>query len=428
MSACGDTHWGTAWNRFWFREDPGYTIALVRVLVGSSLVLKLSGATGLFRLGAQDLGLPKRGVFPVAAMLDTFRAPYPLFEWLPAPSAFWFARIEDALLALAILVTIGCLTRIAVPLLATLYAYVFFLSQFNFYHHLYFFLLVLWVLALNPCATWLSIDALMQRGSPRAMTTVLPVRLVQVIATMVYVFTFAWKVDSGWLDGSVIASFEEAGVFKGAFASSLLRTVGDRGVAWLTLGVEAALPVALWLPRARRVAILAGTLLHLGIDLTMHVNSFGYQMIAAYAAFLHPIPGATVVLYDGYCPVCRHSRRVGITLDWLRRVSWLDFRVPEVRAALPDMNAERLEREMLVIAPDGSMRAGFDGWRFLLGSFPVTFIPSFLLYLWPLPAIGRKLYRYVADRRGGACELTPRDRLPQTEWRRTLEAARRTVG
>ena len=131
-----------AWNRFWFEPDDGRALALFRLLFGFTFVLKLTGATGLFRLARLEIELPRRGVFPVSAMLDTFYAPYPGLEWMPLPSPACFARIEEALLVLALLLTAGLFTRVTTVLLAPLSTYVFFLSQLNFHHHMYFFLIV----------------------------------------------------------------------------------------------------------------------------------------------------------------------------------------------------------------------------------------------------------------------------------------------
>lgn len=100
-------------------------------------------------------------------MLDTFYLPYPLTRWLPLPDAWWWDRIEEATLVLAIFMTVGLFTRVVTPLLALLFTYSFLLSQWNSYHHMLVFVWVLWILALSDCGRHFSLDALLfHRGRP----------------------------------------------------------------------------------------------------------------------------------------------------------------------------------------------------------------------------------------------------------------------
>jgi len=275
----------SAWNRFWFDRDDGAALCLFRALIGGCLVLKLTGLTGLYRLTSLTPAFPRRGVFPIGDLLGGFTVPYAWLEWLPLPTPFWFARIEDALLVLAILVTLGLFTRIALFLLVPLFTYVFFSSQLNYYHHMFFLLCSLAILAFSRCEHRFSLDALRASVREREEGSVLPVRLLQVLVCAVYGFAFLAKCNAGWLDGSVIESLADTGALEQPLADQVIAVIGYRGIAWFTLLIEALLPVCLWIPRVRVAALVGGVSLHLGIDLLMNVNSFGYQMIVSYVLF-----------------------------------------------------------------------------------------------------------------------------------------------
>ena len=67
------------------------------------------------------------------------------------------------------------------------------------------------------------------------------------------------------------------------------------------------------------------------------------------------------------------------------------------------------------------MLSGFRGWRHLLQSFPLTFAPSFLLYLPPLGWLGDRVYQWVARRRRIVCFVASPP-IGEHIWRQTLNA------
>lgn len=60
------------------------------------------------------------------------------------------------------------------------------------------------------------------------------------------------------------------------------------GLTWGALFIEAALPVALWFRWTRKIAILAGLALHLGIEVSMNLFLFEWVMILGLLAFVVP--------------------------------------------------------------------------------------------------------------------------------------------
>ena len=131
-----------------------------------------------------------------------------------------------------------------------------------------------------------------------------------------------------------------------------------------------------------------------------------------------------VVLFDGRCGLCRGSRRWAERLDWAGSATWLNFRDPAVRAALPQLSDAELEEQMWVISADGKMRSGFAAWRELMSSFPLTCLPGILLYLPLVPRVGEATYLAVARRRRLSCELSPAEPITPGPWREILDRAR----
>jgi len=60
------------------------------------------------------------------------------------------------------------------------------------------------------------------------------------------------------------------------------------GLTWGALFIEATLPVALWFRGTRKLAILAGVALHLGIELSMNLFLFEWVMMLGLLAFVVP--------------------------------------------------------------------------------------------------------------------------------------------
>ncbi len=417
------------WNRFWFETGLIQNLALVRIFFAIALLTRVTGATGIWRWDELTAELPKKGLWPSTQMIEfggwVFR--YDWFAWLPLPSIEWCHRFEWILMILTVLIIVGAFTRIVLPLAALILTYFFMISPWNFYHHMLVYVIVLWILTFSPCHRHYSFDAIrmdpIKRFEP---TTVLPLRLIQTLICLIYLFTFLWKANLGWVTGDIMRLFELAGAFKGEIGKEFSTYVPHQTQSLGTIVLELALPLCLPFEKTRRIIILFGIGLHLMIDATMNVNSYSYQMMALYVVFIHPRSGATVVFYDGRCGMCRGSRRLGIGLDWFKRVTWLDFRQAEVRDRVPHISDDQLQQEMYLITNRGEVLPGFLAWRHLLNSFPLTFIPSFVLYLPGMEAIGNRVYKYIADRRNLSCEL-PMEPDGSEAWKTSLAFAARNA-
>lgn len=134
------------------------------------------------------------------------------------------------------------------------------------------------------------------------------------------------------------------------------------------------------------------------------------------------VSSESVVLFDGYCSLCRASQRVVDRFDWLRLIRWLPFQEPE--ASRYGITRDALEARMYLVR--GSKRwSGFAAWKQILLRLPVVWLliagsvclSPYLLLLWvafllPLtePA-GERVYDWVARNRyklpGSTCRFDP---------------------
>jgi hypothetical protein len=101
-------------------------------------------------------------------------------------------------------------------------------------------------------------------------------------------------------------------------------------------------------------------------------------------------------------------------LDWLHVVSYVDVRDPEQLKTVPvPVEPGRALEEMHLVTPDGScLYHGFGAVRWLAWRLPLLWPVAPLLYIPGVPALGQKLYLWVARHRfqlvpchGGVCTL-----------------------
>ncbi|WP_426751591.1 thiol-disulfide oxidoreductase DCC family protein [Myxococcus sp. Y35] len=124
-------------------------------------------------------------------------------------------------------------------------------------------------------------------------------------------------------------------------------------------------------------------------------------------------PGHDVILYDGHCRLCsgaarRLQRMLGASGTRLR-----SFRDEGVLAAFPGVTADRCERAMQLVLPEGRVVEGLEAVVLALGRRPL----GRLLRVYYLPGLRQLLdvlYRLVARYRfriagrqcpDGACAL-----------------------
>jgi hypothetical protein len=185
----------------------------------------------------------------------------------PGRVAYGVCQLAIALLLTA--VALGVATRIALPIAAALYAWLYFGSQLDSYQHHY---LVALVLALACFVPW------QRPADPAIPVRTWAVRLLLVQLGIMYLWAAISKLDPLWLDGTTLSS-----QLTGSVRSLTESTVGFRAMSWLVVAVELALAFTVWLRPAWKFAAPLGLAFHLGIVATgFEIGLFAYVMCALY--------------------------------------------------------------------------------------------------------------------------------------------------
>lgn len=250
--------------------------------------MRLIGIQNIFSNKLIQVGFPKHTFTTESSYrIAAFRMPMPGFEWLPIPSLEWYQHIESLTLILAVLFTIGLGTRYVGPLMALLYGYMFVLSQFSFHHHVFCLVIALLILGFSPCADYYSLDKFIFGTKPKQRLAV-PVRLLQILVTAIFLFSAVTKLNADWLSGVIFQILYERNFMFGPIAP-LLKQYQPWGImAPFIVGSWIAIGIGLWLPRFRLAAFLLLIVTMLGMDTTMTINTYGYQMIALGVLFFNP--------------------------------------------------------------------------------------------------------------------------------------------
>jgi len=128
--------------------------------------------------------------------------------------------------------------------------------------------------------------------------------------------------------------------------------------------------------------------------------------------------GKAVVLYDGTCPLCLKSIAILKRLDWRNRLAYQDARDQAGWPPSPvPLSMDRLLAEMHVVTPDRRhVYAGFGAFRWIAARLPLTWLLVPFLYLPGVPALGQRVYLWVAKNRyqlvpchEGQCALPQRE-------------------
>jgi len=116
-----------------------------------------------------------------------------------------------------------------------------------------------------------------------------PQRLMQIQVAVVYLSTFLNKTNGDlWQHGTAVYypyMVKEFHRFPVPGLNSHNMTFIEFST-YATLAVELALGTLIWVPRLRLYVLLAGVMLHLGIEYAMNIPLFGFLMIGTYLSFL----------------------------------------------------------------------------------------------------------------------------------------------
>jgi hypothetical protein len=356
------------WKAFWFKTSPNQTLCIFRIVIGLILLLKLTGLNGIHRWPTWKIQFPKHAFNQKKRFfMESFYNPHPLFEWLPSPSMEYFIIADYFLFVLTILFTIGLFTRIVGPLIALWFVYFTFSSQYHAYHHQVFFTFIFIVIGFSPCADYFSVDRFLAPSNHKPRNRMMmPLRLLQCYLAIVYAGSGLVKWSPEWFSGEIIEMLYNDKLIKGHFKDFIFKYTSYQMMGIYTVCTETFLIFALWSKKTRKIGILSGIFLHLGIDMMMEVTTFSYQMISMYVLFLEPNIRMTKVTYSSDNKLLWKTMRFAQLLDWLLRVEW---------------NHNSKIKGIIVIEPDGKVRHGFDAVLEVLTRLPLTFIPATILQI-----------------------------------------------
>jgi hypothetical protein len=276
------------WCAFWFTAQPAYTLGFVRMIFGVvAVVWTLAAWPDLHRV------FDENGAAPQFALTD-FQ--WSVFEYWSGDTALLVGW--GVLLVSAVAVTVGWHTRLAAVVL-----FVLMLSFLRRGTYLYnagdsILLVVALVLALSCCNVALSMDQRRRTGSFWSAQSLAPwpIRLLQVLLTLIYVVSVQAKLSGGksWVNGSA-AYYTSRTDGRWAWLEPPDWLFGNAVVVnvatWGTLLIELAIAVLVWNRRCRPWVLAAGVVLHLTLMVTMNVGFFSVAMFVLYLAF---VPWRTV--------------------------------------------------------------------------------------------------------------------------------------
>lgn len=113
------------------------------------------------------------------------------------------------------------------------------------------------------------------------------------------------------------------------------------------------------------------------------------------------------MLYDGRCRICTGQAELAARYDDDRRLELLDMNDPAAQARFPQITPADAQRELHLVAPDGSIERGATAVRRILLLLPALRLFGELMRLPGAMALANPLYRLVAENRyllGGRVE------------------------
>jgi hypothetical protein len=348
---------GESWNRFWFRPADPTPLGLIRICCGLvALYVHLAygpdlqeffGKDAWFNLATADefrheapwvpppagwadqpaaMPLPANpeegertlryaqrwGVDP---RLTHSQGNYAWSLWFHITDPAWMRVAHLAALAIMVLFTLGCFTRITSVLTwAAALSYVQ-RSPMTLFGMDAMMMIVLFCLMIGPSGAALSVDRLLarrlsgtrQRPAPSASAN-LALRLLQVHFCIIYLAAGLSKLLGGaWWNGTALwgtlANYEFTPLRYPLYAEAL-RWLCQHRLAWelvmtagvlYTLALEISFPFLVWNPRWRGLMVAGSVLLHTGIALTMGLVGFGLIMFTMVLAFV-PAPAIRLLL------------------------------------------------------------------------------------------------------------------------------------
>lgn len=282
-----------AWERFWFTETSSEILAWIRIAAAATVIMKMLGLHGLYRIGNWRIVWPWERNFKASEFVGTgeYVPKLDALAWVPDLDVDTSEKLVGVMFGLGVLMLFGVATRVVVPLLALTLGWTMFYTSMDYRHHENVMFWTLVALSVAPCADHHAVDAWLFPNRP-ATRPIAYIRMLQVLLTTIYFSTTLGKLDWGWWTGAAMQAIHDEGHFRGPFWPTLWNAAGPVFFSRYTVFAEGLCAIGFWIPRIRWGTALVGAGLHLGIDFMMPVTTFSFQMISLYAVFAEPSPGS----------------------------------------------------------------------------------------------------------------------------------------
>jgi hypothetical protein len=278
------------WNRFFYSKTDASTLCLFRVFMGFFLFLN---GISLVEDIEYWFGTGTNALVPLADSLSFYRGfRINLFKIMsPTETSAWI--ILMTYIAASFSVMIGYKTKIA-----TVVSFILLVSLQNRNYVILnsgdtILRCMLFVLIFAPSNVKYSVDAWLAKKSGKISDSEIPIltiRLLQLQFSLVYLATTLFKLKGyDWVDGTAVYYTSRLVNFQRMPIPVIFDFVFLVQMAtWSALVIEFAMGTLIWVKEFRKWVLLAGLILHLGIEVTMSIGFFEWVMISAYVLFLEP--------------------------------------------------------------------------------------------------------------------------------------------
>lgn len=271
-------------NSALFRQVPAESCALLRAGLGVIGLIALIGLTPVVMYWVPTGLVPDPGD---GAGIRSFLAAHGLGN-----TAGWTLWV--VMVAAFALLTVGYRTRFVSPLCVLLLIVQAYLNRLPLSMAWQVEVCLLFYLMFTDSGAVLSLDAWLASSKvgnePQQTTSLWPLTLMRYQIALIYFSSGLWKlVGTSWREGTAlhfVLNNHLYARFPGPLSPHLeaLAMVAT----YLTLAWELAFPLMLLTSVTRRLALLAGVVLHIGIWATMEVGLFSWVMLVGYLSFLDP--------------------------------------------------------------------------------------------------------------------------------------------
>jgi hypothetical protein len=349
-------------GRFFAEERDAYVLGLLRLALSALLFLNCARLC---------LELVRGGYFGNFFHL-------PIWPEALVPSGAGYTALLALQALAAVLAFLGLWPRGALLLASSIGLFLLGCDRLQYHNNRYALLLFGFLLAFTPCDRSLLIAKRSPHTLPLAerRAPTFARRLLQIQVSLVYLSSACGKLlDVDWRSGQVlhlrfvtVAPFWASHGFRlpasvDAFLSDpLFASFASK----FAIASELFIALGAWFPRTRRVALWAGVLFHISIELGARVELFSWVMGASYLAFVVPELRERRFEYDPRRPLGRFLASLVRALDWCAR-----FELAELTPSEAEGGAFRVRGR------SGASQRGLAGVALLAEALPLLF-PAWL--------------------------------------------------